>query len=611
VTMIAKSVVEIAVIELVTAGAGSAIAGAAGVADVAEIGSAGFAVARGAGLTGRAYEAGAALAEGGGMAGRLTRMLARNRVAAGGVEWLANGQTVAARGARSLVHATAFAEGQQLMHGRTLQIIDDPGGAAWEVATTAATMWALGATQRFMRGQMGGMATPGLTQGAAGAAEGAVSSGSRIPLLGAASRKMGELLANQNLVIRNAAEIAPELLVMHEMGQLEKWASVKAGMLSQTQLDAMDDPVAWHEYAQTAGVVLGLRGWGIARENLAQLQGRILSSSDKKGLAEANKTVPKAAETEPGMKSDESAKKAVNEPGQDEQAETKAGEKAPPAQPEVEKEGLFSRLADSLPDSIRAKVESIRTALSSYMEMIPEYKQKFIGSISELTESVHNHVDIGLAKEKIESAFRFIFAINAGEVLTRDNIIGKATDRVKEIFKGLKPDGKFMAAIRDFAKSVRDAVFPQSEKTEQTGKTREAAQKSPLSKEERIIINNLKSYLDRYRDLKPEQQDAVLKTLLWVTSLIRSNRTSLSQKKAIVKHIFGVDPAVELTEGNWNKNTNRKFTGYHPDHNPGNESAAELYKRIFDLSDKAKAAIFSETVNQQQKGAQTEQREAA
>jgi hypothetical protein len=289
---VSKVVVEIVAIELVTAGAGSFIAGAAGARAVAEAGATGLTVARATGATSRAFRAGEALATSAGRAGRLTRILARNRYVARGVDWMAGGRTVGARAARSFAHATAFSEEQHLLHGSTLQVIDDPKRAAWEVGTTALTIWGLGATQRFMRGQLAeGARMPALVSRGERVGQGSIEAGIQTGggRLGRTfdaaiirpSARVGEFLAARSPVTRNLAEIGTEIMALHGLGKIERWGAVQTGMISQTQMEAMEDPETWHELAQTAGVVLGLRAWGIAKqppvpEGPKQLTGEVL-----------------------------------------------------------------------------------------------------------------------------------------------------------------------------------------------------------------------------------------------------------------------------------------------------------------------------------------------
>lgn len=243
---IGKILAEIVAIEVVTIGLGTYAAGAAGAGRLATLGgravSSGLNVAKTTRVAEGAFNMGMATRTS--MTGtRLASILGRARVGAG-TRYLAEGATWHARTARNVVHAAALSQGLHMMHGRSLQVIDDPYEAAYEIASTAVTLQVLGSTQRFMRGQYAGTPVIGRASGGVNKALGRLPvSPGRIPDL------------------RNIPEMAGELGVIHYLGKAEKWARVKTGTVTQTQMEAMEGP-EWREWVHSAAVVTGLRLWG-------------------------------------------------------------------------------------------------------------------------------------------------------------------------------------------------------------------------------------------------------------------------------------------------------------------------------------------------------------
>jgi len=190
------------------------------------------------------------------------------------ITWAYEGTSRGARFSRLALKSSAYAEGQELMHGRSLQIIDDPKQAAFEIGSTMLTLWALGGTQKFMRGGFA-KGAPALGQAEAGATAEAVTeapkslarriAGRLNPVTGAkegfskASGFAGKHLDKLGKG-RVVGEIPAEILVLNKVGEIEQWAALRAGVLSQDQIDA-NDQEKWKEYTQTLGVVLGFRNW--------------------------------------------------------------------------------------------------------------------------------------------------------------------------------------------------------------------------------------------------------------------------------------------------------------------------------------------------------------
>jgi len=185
VVSVAKFVVETVILVVATWGVGAVIGG---VAKGAQVGvQAGSAAAK----AGQAGAAGVKLAQSVDAAatatkvaqgvdtaakvGRLARFgerlgrssgVARSVFGSKPVQWAATGAGRGARFTRLALKSSAFAEGQELMHGRSLQFIDNPKQAAFEIGTTMMALWALGGTQKFLRG---GWAKPAAAAEKAGA----------------------------------------------------------------------------------------------------------------------------------------------------------------------------------------------------------------------------------------------------------------------------------------------------------------------------------------------------------------------------------------------------------------------------------------------------------
>ncbi|MBI5413277.1 hypothetical protein HZA42_02945 [Candidatus Peregrinibacteria bacterium] len=259
---VSKMVTEIILIEAATAGVGGLIAGAvqagrgaAMAARVASLGTRGLEIGRSGRIAERTY----ALGE---RAAAFTRF---NRIAGFGprqvVNYLGEGASWHARGARNIVHSTAFVEAQSSMHDQgLLNPLSEEG--AFAIGTTAVTLWGLDKVSKFLRGDL---------QAAAAVRAGAPTGGwNRLnPLrqIGRASEWVG---AQSNRVAAmgglgyagiSTGEMAMEALALNNLDDVQTWLAVETGLMDRTQAEAAQEPDAWKRYAHTAGVVLGLRTW--------------------------------------------------------------------------------------------------------------------------------------------------------------------------------------------------------------------------------------------------------------------------------------------------------------------------------------------------------------
>lgn len=251
---IGKTVAEIVVIELATAGMGSFASGALGAARVAGIGERAFAAGRVSGAVDRAYTWGQ-------RSRNAMRLGTPGRLATGTSNVLSANSRMSAVG-RNTLHATTFVELQHAMHGELFNPFNKEG--AFEIGATAVTIYGLGKVQQFMRGQT--LGAQRITGGAA------TKWYNPVDQLG----KLSHLANRPNAALRtrgmlggtgaNAMEIPVEVVAMHYLGQAQGWTAEQVGLMSKTEREAMHEPEAWKEWAHSAGVIMGLRTWGGLRE---------------------------------------------------------------------------------------------------------------------------------------------------------------------------------------------------------------------------------------------------------------------------------------------------------------------------------------------------------
>lgn len=245
--VITQTVVEIAIIELVTWGAGTEV-------------SAALAASRFAGIGLRVAEFAARVPRIGGALVRIGEY----------------GSTIGG----SLARATLFVEAQSAMHGRLVNPASADG--AYQIALMAATLGVAGKAQQFMRGT-----TVGARALAEGVPEGLARFSPARPLhelslqfgrvnswllskgkigTGAASALEvgGEIGALQMLhyaeqeATTNLDDIT-KFLKLEEAGLIDKETSERIKQYALYR-QAIKDPSTWSSFAHTAGIVLGLRG---------------------------------------------------------------------------------------------------------------------------------------------------------------------------------------------------------------------------------------------------------------------------------------------------------------------------------------------------------------
>lgn len=290
---IAKTITEIIIIEIATAGTATFIAGAAGVARAshyANNGTRALRFSRGLNtqINGAAF--GHTLGQ---------RLLAGTRVGnsiSRPVRYAAEGTSIGARSLRLGLHSTAFVEGQHLLHGNLVNPLSAEG--AYEIGAIAMTFGVLGGTQRFMRGQSGLLG--------------------RTPLAGryinSLSRSIGtntQRLAQVNRLGYAGAsslEFGSEVLALHYLASFQETSAVYLHDLTggavgftENQRQAMEETDAWRRWGHEAGVVLGLRTWRATNEALQRTGGepiplgRFLSrrTAEAKSPAERGATLVK------------------------------------------------------------------------------------------------------------------------------------------------------------------------------------------------------------------------------------------------------------------------------------------------------------------------------
>jgi len=273
---VAVMVAEIILIELVTLGAGTYFAGAAGVGEGAGI------VARVGTTAVRMQEVGVNVSRGSrvvtainemGRTGALAARIGRGATGIGGafgsgVRYLAEGETIPARLLGTYLHGASFAELQSLMRGRPVNPTSLDG--QMQIATTALTMYGIGKLNQFTRG-----ATAGARMAESGTLTGwrALPGVRNINIL---SNRLGQIArtldSGTSLASRvgsagyTAGEIGLEVVAFQGLGQLEQEMAVLTGTMTEDQKKAMYDPDAFNRWAHTVGVVLGLRTWRVVKE---------------------------------------------------------------------------------------------------------------------------------------------------------------------------------------------------------------------------------------------------------------------------------------------------------------------------------------------------------
>jgi chemotaxis protein histidine kinase CheA len=521
---VAKVVVEIAAIEIATAGLGSVAAGASGARLAAQWGARGLNLARGTRLTRAGYEAGEALAAGSGMAGRLTRMVARNRMVSGGTRWLMEGRTIGARATGNLLHATALVEGTHLMHGSTLQLIDDPQGAAWEVASMAATIWALGSTQRFLRGQS---ALPG--------------------------SKIVSSIMPGTPILRQPAEIGMEVLALHHVSQAEKWASVSAGIRSQTEIDAMSNAVAWHEWAHSAGIIIGLRSWNM-------VQNRPVTARQKSPSKPARTPTNRPAETKAESKQEA---KPESEPTQKTEPKTE-----PKHESKQEAQPKNSEIYSGISGRIRVRLENLRQLILDYKNLQPAYKKKINEYMEGLDSLFANFQKNNLTRQKVEQLFRHVFGIKDNIKLRAGKIGELIRQKLGNVDEGLKKIiDKLDATLERILFGGVSAKSGQQQR--EAGQKREEKQNEKTKKDARESQNDIKNNklkdikegIENFEKLTPQKQKELCEKLEWL------NTQKLSGEAYIIafRKIFNINRDIVIDTTMLGKLQRKIARKHHPD----------------------------------------------
>jgi len=274
---VAKMVTEIVLIEVATMGMGTYAAAASGAARAGSLAMKAGEVARWSGRGGRA------------------------------IKWVAEGGSFAARGTKSLVHAAAFVQMQNIMNGGEINMMTLQGWEQYaiETAKMAGTLAVLGKTQAFLKGE---------TTGAIKAAR-SIRRGEKLtrlqkvnPLtsIGRTSNWLGK--ANKALRRRGrlgtgavtAVEIEVEIGAMEALRRAEFSIGKNAGdavkFITGKEYESLkelhDETLAakevdaWGSFAHTAGVVLGLRTWGATTKRFtppkSRLSGRRSSKRSRK-----------------------------------------------------------------------------------------------------------------------------------------------------------------------------------------------------------------------------------------------------------------------------------------------------------------------------------------
>lgn len=280
---VAVMVAEIIIIELVTLGAGTYFAGAAGVAEGAglaaragttavRMGEVGTNVSRGSRIAVAINEAG--------QTGALAARIGRGATGVGGfagrgIRYVAEGETIPARMLGTYMHGASFVEMQSLLRGRPVNPASLDG--QMQIATAALTMYGLGKLQQFTRGATAGarMAETGTLTGwrglpgvrnintlsnRLGNIAGALDRGA---LAGSTGAKIGSKAFT-------AGEIGLEITALQGLGEVEQQLAVWSGTMTDDERKAMKDPDAFNRWAHTAGVVLGLRTWRGVKSKIIQ-----------------------------------------------------------------------------------------------------------------------------------------------------------------------------------------------------------------------------------------------------------------------------------------------------------------------------------------------------
>jgi len=297
---LAKTITEIIMIEVVTAGFASFAGGALGVnagrATAAAEGAAHG--SRALGLQRYGFAAGSrlrtALFGAGAAPGRIGRA----------AEYMA-GSTRGATALRTTLHATTFVEMQGALNGEFVEPWSAEG--ATQIAMMASTFYGLGKMQQFMRGTT--RAAGNIGRLPAGAAPARID---RL-MLGGVSRRIGRSLADLEArgtagkIAVSGIEIGSEIGGFYALGAIQEEAAVLAHELtggaigfSQTQKEAMQETDGWRKFAAIAAPVLGLRTWRAVKERPVQRESHnanIIAKSAaegryKNGVEKVNDGVP-------------------------------------------------------------------------------------------------------------------------------------------------------------------------------------------------------------------------------------------------------------------------------------------------------------------------------
>ena len=347
---VVQTLAEIAIIEAATCGVGTAIGVGMGGARVAGAGS------RALGTGVAAVEAGEVVGIGlrAGTLGRLGASVGRSSVAARLTAANAyTGGRLAVAG-RNIGHAAFFVEAQSLMHGTTLDPTSWEGAkdATYQVATMAATFYALGKTQQFMRGQTAGArAVVGTPATLRSVATSPLASASRslgdwnaawrtVPGAGASVAERAAYAGRWSTV--NALEVGTEVAVLHNVASLQLSAGEFTGVLSADQAEAMRDPHFWRSILHTTGVVVGLRAVGGAQQRREPppveppVDGRYSGPNGERTVIDPNFNIPNDGVNNPMVRYEPPVKRPPVEPVRPEPEPPVRPEPEPPVRPEPE-----------------------------------------------------------------------------------------------------------------------------------------------------------------------------------------------------------------------------------------------------------------------------------